>query len=110
MIYLALQSETQILSIPRASGRETARTGLVLRLCKGGAEKTFSSLNDLDVNGQYYLLEVEGADALKTGEYDYTLEGPDGDVYSTGILVAGNYVREIKDVPGGAKIIEYGGK
>ena len=108
MLYLAIQDTLQTLYIPRASGEEKSLNGLVLRLCRGGVEKVFSDLKDLNVNSLYYIIDITGAGSLSTGEYDYVLENANGDVYSSGILTAGNYVRNIKDVPGGAQIIEYG--
>lgn len=110
MLYLQIQAEAQVLTVPRAAGRENEVSGLVFRLRRGGVETAFSDLNDLDVNENYFTIEMPATTGLVVGEYDYSLENADGDVYSTGILTAGNYVRTIKDVPGGAKVIEYGGK
>ena len=108
MIYVQIQTQAQSLFIPRSIEPSGGPEGLTLRLRRGGHEKTFTGLSYWDVNTRYYIIEIEDASMLTTGEYDYTLTGSEGIELSSGILTAGEYVREIKDVPGGNKVIEYG--
>lgn len=108
MLYLKIQDPVQTLFIPRSVDPDGGRENLTLRLRRGGVEKTFQGLADLNLNSRYYVIDIEGAADLVTGEYDYSLEAETGDVLSEGIVTAGDYVREVKDVPGERKIIEYG--
>lgn len=109
MIYLAVQKETQTLAVPRSDGHAGTPGAMTLSLRRGGQTVAFAELLDLAVNELYYLLEVEGADRLEVGEYDYTLTDYDGREVSCGILTAGDYVRKTVAPKTDRKIIEYGG-
>lgn len=108
MIYARIQTQAQTLFFPRSVEPTDGPGGLTLRLRRGGQETTFTGLCDWDVNSRYYIIEIEDASTLVTGEYEYSLTDSAGVELSTGILTAGEYVRDIKDVPGGNKVIEYG--
>ena len=109
MVYISLIEESQVVFVPRAAGIDTPEGLLTLRLRRGGAEVEFQGLQDMEISTQNYVFELEGAAfRLVTGEYDYTLEDINGNLASTGILTAGEYVREVKDAPGDRKIVEYG--
>lgn len=110
MIYLALHNENQMLSVPRAAELAVEPGAMSLSLRKGGQTVVFEGLQDAGVNSMFYVFELQGvAQRLVTGEYDYELMDAAGATVSIGILTAGEYVREVKDVPGGHEIVEYDG-
>lgn len=110
MIYLALHNEKQVLTVPRAADTNTVGGPMRMTFRKGGKEVVFEDLEDLGVNGLYYLFEVDNvASRLVTGEYDYELKDAEENTVGIGILTAGDYVREVKAAPGKHEIVEYDG-
>lgn len=109
MIYIQIQTQEQMLMIPRSALPETPALPIRLTLKRGGAKVVFGGLEDLGVNTLYYAVTIPDTSHLATGEYDYILEDAEEKSLSIGILTAGEYVRKVKAVPGGNKIVEYGG-
>lgn len=109
MVYLLIQKEKQIVSVPRSDGNEEKPGAMTLKLTRGGVETSFSELLDFGSNALNYIFELEGTEGLVVGEYDYCLINAEGEEISVGVATAGDYIRDVNEIPGNRKIVEYGG-
>ena len=109
MLHLPRTANPSQLSIPRSDSNVGGHGPLTLRLEKGGNVYEFPGLIDTRTDALYYIVTINGTDTVPVGEYDYTLTSATDGELSCGILILGDYEREVKAVSTERKVKEYGG-